>query len=310
MALLCLAEGLDDLKTRIDRIVIGSDRSNEPVTAAQIGITGALVALLKDAIKPNLVQTIEGTPAILHGGPFANIAHGCNSVLATRMALKLGDICVTEAGFGADLGRGKFLDIKMRQAKMRPDLAVLVATIRALKMHGGVDLADLKEENVTAVKHGFANLERHAQNLRKFGLPVVVAINRFATDTDAEIATLTDLCEQDHLPVALADVWGKGGAGPKTSPASSPTRSRTNPPTSIRSTRTAPASKARSKRSPSASTGRPASSSPPGQRRASPTLPSAATASSLSASPRPSTPSPTMPRSAAPQRGTRSPSGT
>jgi formate--tetrahydrofolate ligase len=213
MALFCLAESLDDLKTRIDRIVIGSDTKNEPVTAGQLGITGALVALLKDAIKPNLVQTIEGTPAILHGGPFANIAHGCNSILATRMALKLGDICVTEAGFGADLGAEKFLDIKMRQAKMKPDLAVLVATIRALKMHGGVDLADLKEENVAAVKHGFANLERHANNLRKFGLPVVVAINRFATDTDAEIATLKDLCEQDHLPVALANVWGEGGKG-------------------------------------------------------------------------------------------------
>ncbi|MES2464625.1 MAG: formate--tetrahydrofolate ligase [Armatimonadota bacterium] len=213
MALLCLSESMDDLKARLDRIVIGSDRANEPVKAGQLGITGALVALLKDALKPNLVQTIEGTPAVLHGGPFANIAHGCNSVLATRMALKLGDICVTEAGFGADLGAEKFLDIKMRQANLKPDLVVLVATLRALKMHGGVDLADLKTENVAAVTHGFANLERHAQNLRKFGLPVVVAINRFATDTEAEIATLKDLCEQDHLPVAVADVWGKGGAG-------------------------------------------------------------------------------------------------
>ncbi|MBC8103443.1 MAG: formate--tetrahydrofolate ligase [Cytophagales bacterium] len=213
MAILCLAEGVDDLRTRLERIVIGSDTHHELVTAGRLGITGALIALLKEAIKPNLVQTLEGTPAILHGGPFANIAHGCNSVLATRMALKLGDVCVTEAGFGADLGAEKFLDIKMRQANLKPDLAVLVATIRALKMHGGVDLADLKTENVAALTHGFANLERHAQNLRKFGLPVVVAINRFASDTDSEIAALTDLCAADHLPVALADGWGSGGAG-------------------------------------------------------------------------------------------------
>jgi Formyltetrahydrofolate synthetase len=213
MAVLCLAEGMEDLKTRLARIVIGADRNNEPVTAGQLGVTGALAALLRDALMPNLVQTLEGTPALLHGGPFANIAHGCNSVLATRMALKLGEICVTEAGFGADLGAEKFLDIKMRQSGLKPDAAVLVATLRALKMHGGVALADLKTENVAAVEAGFGNLLRHAQNLRKYGLPVVVGINRFAQDTPDEIAALERLCAAADLPVALADVWGKGGAG-------------------------------------------------------------------------------------------------
>ncbi len=213
MAVLCLAESVDDLKARLGRIVVGTNRVNEPVTADQLGATGAMAVLLKDALQPNLVQTLEGTPAIVHGGPFANIAHGCNSVLATRMALKLGDVCVTEAGFGADLGAEKFLDIKMRSAYLAPDAVVLVATLRALKMHGGVVLEDLKAENATAVEDGFANLARHAENLHKFGVPVVVAINRFATDTEAEIAALRHLCAGQNLPVVLADVWGKGGAG-------------------------------------------------------------------------------------------------
>jgi formate--tetrahydrofolate ligase len=213
MAVLCLSEGLEDLKARLARIVIGTNHSNEPVTAGELGGTGALATLLKDALKPNLVQTLEGTPAILHGGPFANIAHGCNTVLATRLALKLGEVCVTEAGFGADLGAEKFLDIKMRQSGLKPDAAVLVATIRALKMHGGVDVADLKIENVAALEAGFANLARHAENLGKFGLPVVVAVNQFASDTEAEIATLLRLCETAGLSVALANVWGEGGKG-------------------------------------------------------------------------------------------------
>lgn len=213
MAVLCLSEGVEDLHRRLARIVIGYDQRNEPVTAGQLEAVGAMVALLRDALKPNLVQTLEGNPVVVHGGPFANIAHGCNSVLATRTALKLGDVCVTEAGFGADLGAEKFLDIKMRQAGLAPDCAVVVATLRALKMHGGVDLADLKIENVAAVEAGFANLARHVENLRKFGLPVVVAINRFTSDTDAEIATLQRLCEISAIPIALANVWGEGGAG-------------------------------------------------------------------------------------------------
>ncbi len=213
MAILCLAESVDDLKARLARIVVGTNAGNEPVTAGQLQATGAMAVLLKDALKPNLVQTLEGTPALVHGGPFANIAHGCNSVLATRLALKLGDVCVTEAGFGADLGAEKFLDIKMRSAGLAPDAVVLVATLRALKMHGGVALADLREENAAAVEAGFANLARHAENLHKFGVPVVVAINRFATDTGAEIDALRRLCAGQNLPVALADVWGAGGAG-------------------------------------------------------------------------------------------------
>jgi formate--tetrahydrofolate ligase len=213
MAVLCLAENLQDLKSRLSRIVVGTNRENEPVTAGQLGAVGAMTVLLQNALLPNLVQTLEGTPVVVHGGPFANIAHGCNSVLATRMALKLGDICVTEAGFGADLGAEKFLDIKMRQAQLAPDLAVLVATVRALKMHGGVALTDLKTENVQALQAGFANLQRHAENLRKFGLPVVVAVNQFATDTKAETEALYHLCQQVGLPVAVANVWGEGGKG-------------------------------------------------------------------------------------------------
>ncbi|GAB4456621.1 MAG: formate--tetrahydrofolate ligase [Armatimonadaceae bacterium] len=213
MAVLCLASGIEDLKARLARIVIGTNRNNDPVTAGELGAVGAMTALLRDALQPNLVQTLEGTPAIVHGGPFANIAHGCNSVLATRMALKLGAVCVTEAGFGADLGAEKFLDIKMRQSGLTPDAAVVVATLRALKMHGGVDLKDLKSEDLDALRNGFANLRRHAENLRKFGLPVVVAINQFVSDTDAEIALLKELCAEIELPVALANVWGEGGKG-------------------------------------------------------------------------------------------------
>ena len=214
MATLCLAESLSDLKARLARTVVGTNRENEPVTVGELGIAGALTALLRDAFRPNLVQTTEGTPAILHGGPFANIAHGCCSVQATRLALALGDVCVTEAGFAADLGAEKFLDIKMRQSGLKPDAAVLVATIRALKWHGGVKTKDeLVLENVEAVEKGFANLQRHAENLQKFGLPVVVAINRFTADTDAEISALTRLCESAVLPIALCDGWANGGDG-------------------------------------------------------------------------------------------------
>ena len=213
MATLCLSENLDDLKMRLGRIVIGTNANNEPVTAQDLGAVGAMAALLKDALQPNLVQTLEGTPVVVHGGPFANIAHGCNSVLATRLARKLGDVCVTEAGFGADLGAEKFCDIKMRQSGMKPDMAVLVATIRALKMHGGIALPDLQTENVAALEAGFGNLRRHAENLRKFGLPVIIAINQFTSDTDAEMSALERLCAAERLPIARAEVWAKGGAG-------------------------------------------------------------------------------------------------
>lgn len=214
MAILCLAESLSDLKARLARTVIGVDTSNNPVKVEQLGIAGALTALLRDAFRPNLVQTTEGTPVVLHGGPFANIAHGCSSVQATRLALSLGDICLTEAGFAADLGAEKFLDIKMRQTGLKPDAAVLVATIRALKWHGGVEKKeDLPTENVVAVSKGFANLLRHAENLKKFGLPVIIGINRFLADSDEEIATLTRLCEAHNLPIALNDGWAEGGKG-------------------------------------------------------------------------------------------------
>ena len=213
MAILCLSENLEDLKIRLARIVIGSNTDNEPVTAGELGAVGAMTALLKDALLPNLVQTLEHNPVVLHGGPFANIAHGCNSVLATKLALSLGEVCVTEAGFGADLGAEKFLDIKMRQSGLKPDMAVLVATIRALKMHGGVPLTELKTENVSALEAGFANLARHAENLKKYGLPVVVAINQFSADTEAEITALRRLCDASDLPVELANVWGEGGRG-------------------------------------------------------------------------------------------------
>ena len=214
MAALCLASGISDLKERLGRMVVGYTYDDRPVTAADLKAEGAMAALLRDAIKPNLVQTLEHTPAFIHGGPFANIAHGCNSVLATRMALRCGDYVVTEAGFGADLGAEKFLDIKCRASGLKPDVAVLVATVRALKMHGGVPKDRLSEENVDALAGGFGNLERHARNLKEvFGLNVVVAINRFPADTQAELELVREKCDALNLPVALSDVWAKGGEG-------------------------------------------------------------------------------------------------
>jgi formate--tetrahydrofolate ligase len=213
MAILCLATDLEDLKARLDRIIVGSTLWGRKVTAQDLRVSGAMAALLKDAFMPNLVQTLENTPAIIHGGPFANIAHGCNSVQATRMALKLGEYCVTEAGFGADLGAEKFYDIKCRYAGLKPDCAVLVATIRALKMHGGVALADLKKENLKALGAGIQNLEKHLENLQSFGPPVVVAINRFPDDTEAEIALLRERVAELGANVVLSEVWAKGGEG-------------------------------------------------------------------------------------------------
>ena len=214
MAALCLALGMSDLKERLGRMIVGYTYDDKPVTAADLKAEGAMAALLRDAVKPNLVQTLEHTPAFIHGGPFANIAHGCNSVLATRMALKCGDYVVTEAGFGADLGAEKFLDIKCRAAGLKPDAAVLVATVRALKMHGGVPKDRLSEENLGALAAGFGNLERHARNLKEvFGLKVVVAINRFPADTEAELELVRKSCGVLNLPVALSEVWGRGGEG-------------------------------------------------------------------------------------------------
>lgn len=214
MAILCLATDLTDLKARIKRIIIGYTFDGEPVTAGDLKAEGAMTALLKEAILPNLVQTLEHTPAIIHGGPFANIAHGCNSLIATETALNFADYVVTEAGFGADLGAEKFLDIKCRVGDLEPDAVVLVATIRALKMHGGISKKDLAEENVEALRVGIANLKRHYDNLNKqFGLPVVVAINKFPTDTPAEVQMLTDLCQTLEIPVVLSDVWSKGSQG-------------------------------------------------------------------------------------------------
>ncbi|AQP54690.1 formate--tetrahydrofolate ligase [Vagococcus penaei] len=214
MAILCLATDLTDLKARIKRIIIGYTFDGEPVTAGDLKAEGAMTALLKEAILPNLVQTLEHTPAIIHGGPFANIAHGCNSLIATETALNFADYVVTEAGFGADLGAEKFLDIKCRVGDLEPDAVVLVATIRALKMHGGISKKDLAEENVEALRVGIANLQRHYDNLNKqFGLPVVVAINKFPTDTPAEVQMLTDLCQTLEIPVVLSDVWSKGSQG-------------------------------------------------------------------------------------------------
>ena len=213
MAVFCLAKDLDDLKERLNNILIGYTYSGQPVDVRELGCGGALTAMLKDAIDPNLVQTLEGTPALIHGGPFANIAHGCNSVRATRLALKLGDYCVTEAGFGSDLGAEKFFDIKCRYAGLKPSCVVLVATIRALKYNGGVPKTELKGENVEALKKGLVNLETHVDNLKKFGLPVVAAINRFESDTDAEIAALRDCCERLQIPVSLTEVFAKGGEG-------------------------------------------------------------------------------------------------
>lgn len=213
MAILCLAKDLDDLKERFGRIVIGPDLKGNPVTVKQLGCQGAMALLMKDAIKPNLVQTLEHTPALVHGGPFANIAHGCNSVVATKLGLKLGDIVVTEAGFGADLGAEKFMDIKCRYAGIFPNVVVVVATLRALKMHGGVAKADLAHEDVAAVEAGFSNLKKQVENMRYFGVPVLVAINKFATDTEAEIAKLTELCQNFGVEVTLNECWEKGGQG-------------------------------------------------------------------------------------------------
>lgn len=213
MAVLCLANDLDDLKKKLARMVVAYTFNGEPVSASELGVEGALTLLLKDALKPNLVQTIEHTPALIHGGPFANIAHGCNSVLATKTALKLGDYVVTEAGFGADLGAEKFLNIKMRYACLKPSAVVIVATIRALKQNGGVEYADLKNENVDALKAGFVNLVKHCETISKFGLPAVVAVNRFMTDTDAELALLDSLCKDHGINFSLTEVWEKGGLG-------------------------------------------------------------------------------------------------
>lgn len=214
MAILCLSRNIEDLKERVSRIVVGYTYDEKPVTAVQLKAQGAMAALLKDALKPNLVQTLEKTPALIHGGPFANIAHGCNSVMATRMAMKMADYVVTEAGFGADLGAEKFLDIKCRMADIRPSAVVVVATVRALKHHGGVSKADLGTENLSALEKGLPNLLQHVENITKgFGLPAVVAINRFPTDTEAELKLVEDKCRQLGVNVALSEVWGKGGEG-------------------------------------------------------------------------------------------------
>ncbi|WP_203262081.1 formate--tetrahydrofolate ligase [Streptococcus uberis] len=213
MAILCLATDLKDLKERLANIVVAYDYNRKPVYVRDLKVEGALTLILRDAIKPNLVQTIYGTPALVHGGPFANIAHGCNSVLATSTALRLADYTVTEAGFGADLGAEKFLDIKVPNLPTSPDAVVVVATLRALKMHGGVAKTDLNQENVEAVRAGFANLERHVNNMRQYGVPVVVAINEFVADTEAEIAVLKELCQSIDVPVELASVWANGAEG-------------------------------------------------------------------------------------------------
>lgn len=214
MAVFCLASGIDDLKARLGRIIVAYSRSGKPVTASDLHAQGAMTALLVDAIKPNLVQTLEHTPAFIHGGPFANIAHGCNSIMATRMALKLGDYAVTEAGFGADLGAEKFLDIKCRFAGLKPSAVVIVATVRALKHHGGVAKADLNTENLAALEKGLPNLLQHVENITKvYKLPAVVAINRFPADTEAELKLIADKCHELGVNVALSEVWGKGGDG-------------------------------------------------------------------------------------------------
>ena len=213
MAILCLAENMADLKERLGRIIVAYNYQGEPVTAADLKAVGAMAALLKDALKPNLIQTLEHTGALVHGGPFANIAHGCNSVRATRTALKLADITVTEAGFGADLGAEKFFDIKCRMAGLKPDAVVLVATVRALKYNGGVPKAELSKENLDALKKGIVNLEKHIENLQKFGVPVVVTLNSFITDTEAEYEFVKNFCEERGCEFALSKVWEKGGEG-------------------------------------------------------------------------------------------------
>ena len=213
MAILCLATDMKDLKERLSRIVVAYNYAGKPVTAGQLKAVGSMAALLKDALKPNMIQTLEHTPAIVHGGPFANIAHGCNSVRATKLALKMADYCITEAGFGADLGAEKFFDIKCRMAGLKPDAVVLVATIRALKYNGGVAKANLSAENLEALKKGIVNLEKHIENLQKYGVPVVVTLNSFVTDTEAETAYVQKFCEDRGCEFALSEVWEKGGQG-------------------------------------------------------------------------------------------------
>ncbi len=213
MAVLCLASGMKDLKERLGRMVVAYNRKGEPVTAADLQAVGAMAALLKDALKPNLIQTLEHTPALVHGGPFANIAHGCNSVLATKTALKMADYCITEAGFGADLGAEKFFDIKCRAAGLKPDAVVLVATVRALKYNGGVKKENLGKENPDALKAGIVNLEKHMENLKKYGVPVIVALNIFATDTQEELSFVRRFCEERGCEFAFSEVWEKGGEG-------------------------------------------------------------------------------------------------
>ena len=213
MAILCLADDMEDLKKRLSRIIVAYNRAGEPVTAADLKAVGAMAALLKDAIKPNLIQTLEHTPAIVHGGPFANIAHGCNSVRATKMALKMADYVITEAGFGADLGAEKFFDIKCRMAGLKPDAVVLVATVRALKYNGGVPKTETSKENLEALAKGIVNLEKHIENLQKYGVPTVVTLNQFATDTEAELAYVKDFCEARGCEFALSEIFAKGGEG-------------------------------------------------------------------------------------------------
>lgn len=213
MAILCLAENMQDLKERLGRIIVAYTYEGTPVTAKELNAVGSMAALLKDAIKPNLIQTLENTPAIVHGGPFANIAHGCNSVRATKTALKLADYAITEAGFGADLGAEKFFDIKCRMADLKPDAVVLVATVRALKYNGGVPKTELSAENLNALKKGIVNLEKHIENVQKYGVPCVVTLNRFITDSDAELAYVKEFCESRGCEFALSEVWEKGGEG-------------------------------------------------------------------------------------------------
>jgi formate--tetrahydrofolate ligase len=213
MAIFALAADLGDLEARLGRIIVGYDRSHQPIRASDLRASGAMTLLLRSALAPNLVQTLGGTPAFIHAGPFGNIAHGCNSLLATRAGLSLGEIVVTEAGFGADLGAEKFFDIKCRAGGLRPEAAVVVATVRALKMHGGVALASLAAEDADAVRRGCANLQRHVENVRKFGVPPIVTLNRFATDTDAEIAAVLDACRELDVAAAVADVHAHGGDG-------------------------------------------------------------------------------------------------
>ena len=213
MAIFCLSESLDELRERLGRIIVARTRANEPVTAADLNVHGAMAVLLKDALKPNLVQTLENNPAIVHGGPFANIAHGCNSVIATKLAMRLAEYTVTEAGFGADLGAEKFLNIKCRQAGIRPDVVVLVATVRGLKYHGGRSLRRLADPDPAAVEKGLVNLRKHIENIRRFGLRAVVAVNRFLSDTTEEVALIRDRCADMDLPIVPSEHWAAGGAG-------------------------------------------------------------------------------------------------